>query len=149
MCIRDREYGATPPPPFTTANAVLLPAQSGLFTAKVVYKESGTVTVYVFVTVHRFASFTVTVYVPPAMPTKFWVVAELLQVNVYGEIPPATPIFILPELPFPVSYTHLDVYKRQAYTVWYLSSSSGSTSLFSCFGSGVSPRLYNTFLNFS
>ncbi len=59
----------------------------------------GSVTVDVVVTVHPFASVTVTIYVPAATPIIDAVVAELLHAYVYGEVPPVADAVAPPSEP--------------------------------------------------
>ena len=92
-------YGEVPPDPFAVADPSLPPLQlMFVFTTELATTAEGSVMVTLDVLVHEFASDTVTVYVPAVTPVMLAVVAELLQANEYGAVPPdplavAEPLF--------------------------------------------------------
>ena len=92
-------YGAVPPDPLAVAEPSLPPLQlMFVFTTELATTAEGSVMVTLDVLVHEFASDTVTVYVPAVTPVMLAVVAELLQANEYGAVPPdplavAEPLF--------------------------------------------------------
>ncbi len=76
-------YGDVPPEPLAVAEPLLPPLQLMLvFTTELATTAVGSVIVTLDVLVHKFASDTVTVYVPADTPVILAVVAEVLHAKV-------------------------------------------------------------------
>ena len=91
-------YGVVPPLTVMLIEPFALPQLASVTVGALMVGPLRLLTVALVVVVQLFASVTVTVYVLAATLDKFCVVAVLLQLYVYGDVPPFTVNVTLPLL---------------------------------------------------